>query len=384
MAPMHTPSCTSEENNHVLRLFTDLNFLPEGVGHCQLLIPFFGTNDCPHDGYDDLERTGKQFLAISEAREAEYAVLPFDGSHLINTQCESKRHCQQLAKRFVQIASRHRLKTIVLVNSDLNCSIALPDTIVLRTSLNRRYRNTNEYALPAWHENLSRRVSGADQNRREFCTTPSIGFCGQVAMTKPKPTRRIKILLQRLVRAIGGYLDHNDGVHLRRAAIDFLRREADIQKNVIERHDYFGGALKNPAISDVVRTEYVDNLLNSDYALCIRGFGNFSFRFFEAMSLGRIPVLLDTQCGLPYDFLHDYSEYCLIVPEDRIRELPGMLLEFHRRFNAATFLEMQFKIGDFWQRWLSPQGFFRHLALILGRHASGSVRNEALDTGPIE
>ena len=384
MAPKHTPACGSNENIHVLRLFTDMNFLPEGVGHCQLLIPFLGTNNCPHDGYDDFERTGKQFLALAGPHEADFAILPFDGSHLINTQSELQRHCQQFAKQFVQIASRHGLKTIVLVNSDLNCSIALPDIIVLRTSLNRRYRNVNEYALPAWHEDLRRRVSGADKERREFRIKPSIGFCGQVAMIRPKSTRRIKILLQRLVRVFGGYLDHNDGVYLRRAAIDILHREPDIQKNFIERHDYFGGSLKNPAISDVVRTEYVDNLLNSDYALCIRGYGNFSFRFFEAMSLGRIPVLLDTQCVLPYDFLHDYHEYCLIVPEDRIRELPRMLLEFHRRFDAATFLEMQFRIGDFWQRWLSPQGFFRHLPLILSRHANGTFRNEGLHSVPIE
>ena len=381
---MLVPISQSAENNRVLRLFTDVNFLPKGVGHCQLLIPFFGKNDCSHDGYDEFERTGKQFLLLAEPHEADCAVLPFDGSHLINTQSDAKRDFQQLANGFVQFASRHGLKTIVLVNSDLNCPIALQDVVVLRTSLNKRHRSVNEYALPAWHEDLRCYLSEDNQSFREFRIKPSIGFCGHVARSRPKLTRRMRILLQRVVRAFGGYLDHNDGVHLRRAAMDILQRDPDIQRHFIERYDYFGGALKNPAISDLVRTEYVDNLLNSDYALCIRGYGNFSFRFFEAMSLGRIPVLLDTQCVLPYDFLHDYRDYCLKIPEERIREMARFLLEFHRRFNGETFLELQSKIRDFWQQWLSPQGFFRHLPLILSRHANGTFRNEGLHSVPIE
>ena len=81
------------------------------------------------------------------------------------------------------------------------------------------------------------------------------------------------------------------------------------------------------------------------------------------MSLGRIPLLIDTGCVLPFDFLHRYSDYCIIVPEYRIPEAGRIVAEFHASLSAQGYLDLQQRIRDFWGEWLSPEGFFGKLPL---------------------
>jgi hypothetical protein len=42
------------------------------------------------------------------------------------------------------------------------------------------------------------------------------------------------------------------------------------------------------------RPAYKDSMFGCDYALCVRGAGKLNFRFFETLSAGRNPVLIDT------------------------------------------------------------------------------------------
>jgi hypothetical protein len=45
--------------------------------------------------------------------------------------------------------------------------------------------------------------------------------------------------------------------------------------------------------------EYQENLSQSDYILCPRGFGNVSIRFYETLSSGATPLLIDSGTKLP-------------------------------------------------------------------------------------
>jgi hypothetical protein len=132
-----------------------------------------------------------------------------------------------------------------------------------------------------------------------------------------------------------------------------------VDTSFIVRDAYFGGI---PAPQSQVRTEYIQNILESDYVLCVRGNGNFSFRFFETMSLGRTPVLIDTDCVLPFEFVHDYRSLCVIVPESRVHQVAEQVAEFHARFDETSYREHQKRVRSFWAEWLSAEGFFRHLA----------------------
>ncbi len=76
-----------------------------------------------------------------------------------------------------------------------------------------------------------------------------------------------------------------------------------------------------------VRQEYVHSMMESDYILCARGAGNFSRRLYEALSCGRIPVFVDTDCVLPYQSEINWKEYfvCGLRVGEKVAEFHGLL-----------------------------------------------------------
>lgn len=106
------------------------------------------------------------------------------------------------------------------------------------------------------------------------------------------------------------------------------------------------------------RREFVRNLRESDYGLCVRGSGNFSFRFYETLCMGRIPVFVDTDCVLPLDFDIEWRDYCVWVEADDVGRIGDRILEFHESLGEAEFEERQHACRRLWETHLSPEGFF--------------------------
>jgi len=67
-----------------------------------------------------------------------------------------------------------------------------------------------------------------------------------------------------------------------------------------------------------MRLEFLQNMIGSDYVFCCRGAGNFSYRLYEALCCGRIPVFIDTDCVLPYDFMIDWKKYFVWVDQSEL------------------------------------------------------------------
>ncbi len=84
---------------------------------------------------------------------------------------------------------------------------------------------------------------------------------------------------------------------------------------------------------------FKDNLLWSTYVLCPRGIENYSFRVFEALRFGRIPVIIDTDMLLPdREILEQLS---LIVPYDDLATTMDVIANDHANHDAAAFAERQ-------------------------------------------
>ncbi len=141
-----------------------------------------------------------------------------------------------------------------------------------------------------------------------------------------------------------------------------LAKERRLKTNFIVRERYRGGiqgAETNNALAPA-KLEFVKNIWESDYTLCVRGVGNFSARFYETLCLGRIPIFVNTNCVLPYDFKVRYVDYCVWIEENEIEQLPSKLLEFHARQTPGTFQERQLNCRRLWEDYLSVTGFYRH------------------------
>jgi len=60
---------------------------------------------------------------------------------------------------------------------------------------------------------------------------------------------------------------------------------------------------------------------NSIFALCPRGFGNTSFRLFEAMEMGAIPIYISDVFSLPFADKINWDEICIMVTPNEIPNL---------------------------------------------------------------
>ena len=74
----------------------------------------------------------------------------------------------------------------------------------------------------------------------------------------------------RALKRLGYYWPHNDGIYLRKLAMSYLNASRRVTTSFIVRDTYFGG---NPTVTGRVREEYIHNILDSDYVLCVRGGG---------------------------------------------------------------------------------------------------------------
>jgi hypothetical protein len=343
----------------MLNIFSDRRFLPEGVKHALPLIPFWG-DYLAHDGYSRFASWAHDNWRLTRLEDAQIAALPFDGREIIGP--TPKVSIIDAAQRFIELAAGAGLRTLVVVNHDSIAPLPISGPIVvLRVSLDRHTRAIFEFALPAWHENIVDTHLGGRLPLREYRSKPVVSFCGMAAPIDPSLKYRVKTSVARALKRLGYYRRHNEGIYLRQLAMSHLKASRHVATSFIVRDAYFGGLELDPTVKTRVRAEYIHNILDSDYVLCVRGSGNFSFRFFETLSLGRTPVLIDTDCVLPFDFVHDYKSHCVIVPESKVHQVDERVSEFHSGFNDCTYREHQERVRSFWVEWLSAEGFFRHL-----------------------
>jgi hypothetical protein len=76
--------------------------------------------------------------------------------------------------------------------------------------------------------------------------------------------------------------------------------------------------------------------------------------FFEALSLGRIPLLIDTGCALPFESAIDWRKHCVIVPEADLPRAGERVRAFHDAMTEADFRDLQRANRRLWDDWVSP------------------------------
>jgi len=81
---------------------------------------------------------------------------------------------------------------------------------------------------------------------------------------------------------------------------------------------------------DVNKTEfesYVDIIKKSIFTICARGYGKQSYRFYEALQMGSIPVYVyDNEPYLPFFNEINYEDFAIVLNVDDIDKLKDILL----------------------------------------------------------
>lgn len=338
-----------------IKIYSDKSFLPGNCRHITLLFPFWGVIPEPEGNtdvgrFDEYALTGVDcFTLVPTLAEADVAVLPFDWRSR-SQWGDRYGFYLEIASRLAREAAEFGKRLIIFFNNDSDEAIPVENAIIFRTSFYRSTRKPNEFAIPGWSVDFLPRYLNGRLDIRQKGAVPVVGYCGYVDYDFQSP----KSLLLHGIRMLAGR-KIKTGAALRGRAVRVLRRDKRLRLNFVCRTDFKGGCGERD------RLEYVRNMVESDYALVTRGAGNFSYRLYEVLSCGRIPVFVDTDCVLPFDHLIDWKRYCVWGDVNELDSLGEKIVEFHERISAREFEQLQRDIRQLYEEWISPVGFHKNL-----------------------
>ena len=343
---------------------------PGNVSHVPFLAPWWGI---PYE--DPSSLNCGQYRAWSLARPGHYELVDHASNAdviILSIPWKAVRTdpaARAFANEQIREAAELGLRIVIFFDSDHDNPVAWPDhAIVLRFSIYSDARHPREFAIPPFSQDLLP-GDGALQVRPKS-ETPTVSFCGYAP---PLGCRRN----HRAIREVARYaMYRTTGLDCRRSwlahaprvrAILKLKNAPGLSTSFLLRDSFAfnqwgvlqpGGTAVNASRQ---RSEFVENLSNSDYSLAARGLANCSIRFSEALSLGRIPLFVNTHCVLPYDWLVDWKSICVWVDEEDISDIGRILCERHQQTSPDDFAVRQTKARELYKQWLSPEGFFNEL-----------------------
>ena len=192
---------------------------------------------------------------------------------------------------------------------------------IYRTSFNKSTRLLNEFALPAF---------SPDYFDRNWINHPllSIGYCGHK-------------------------------IHGRAKYLQILEK-SDIQTNFILRDGFWA-----PGIDKMVaRKEYIENIDNNLFTFCYRGAGNFSYRLYDVMMMGRIPILITTDSVYPHEDKYNMEDIGIVIDEKDLNEsLFVERIKTYYKNNENRLINIQKQNRLLWETYFSPCGFLESLFL---------------------
>jgi len=230
----------------------------------------------------------------------------------------------------LNLKNKKRLVFIILDNTTPFSD--LKNTLIFRTSLFKSKQLTYEQVMPIiWKKKLS----GVCYEPLPKTQKPKVGFCGCLH-TNP----------------------------YRKKVCDSIDPQL-IEKNYILREKFQGSEIKDKTQR---KEDFYNNIKETHFTLCPRGAGNFSIRFYQTLSCGRIPVLLDTDSVLPFENEIDWNN--LIVRIYDMNTINRKIIEYYEKNDIVKKQEECYRI---FQEYFTETSYPKKIASILSGFCSKSL-----------
>jgi hypothetical protein len=340
-------------NQKKINIYSDLSLLNHGEEPVTMLLPFvkkdnMNTINAAYNPFDVYSKVGEIFFNSCSIEESDIAVFPIPWEHTV-----TNKNKFESFEIFYDKVQDYGIPIIIFFLSDSDRSITIKNTIIFRTSLNQSTRKKNEFAFPAFGDDIIGRFFSGNQQVRIKEKQATLGFTGYA----PEPSYIRDIY--NWTESFFGFKNPNKGSfsNVRSEALKVFSKSDLIKKNFVTRKVFWSTQADSKRMQKQ-KEEFVANMIKSDYILCARGGGNFSFRFYETLSCGRIPFFIDTDCVLPFDFEIEYKNYCVLVDNHDLSQVDKILYNFHENISEEDFISWQYNCRRLWQDYLSPEGFF--------------------------
>lgn len=308
----------------------------------------------PDFGYDTFE-------FVERPEEADFFLAPADVRRLDQV-------TEAYLKEIEAFSLKYAKKTVVFVGGDLAYEVTLPyqQLIVCYGSRYRSDMKDNEIIVPPFTEDLWYAVSQGGNRFRNKGNMPLVGFCGWAAHPSLRSyfatqLRRIKYAVLDTLFPSKYFGARVKGVIFRQKAIALLRKDRRIVTKFILRKSYSGNTKTISTDPETARLEYLQNILTTDYTLTPKGDGNYSIRFYETLSLGRVPLFIDTDSQLPFENLISYEKILCKVPYKNLSQIGDEVVRHYERMSDDEYVLTQERARNVYREYLRYDAFFNRL-----------------------
>lgn len=251
--------------------------------------------------------------------ESDYVVIPCNFTTLIGASQNLLEHSELIKKAF------HYNKKILFFHgsdNDLPSKIDKKHGVIFRNSGFLSQHNSNIFGCPTFNKFYRTEIL-KEKNI-------SVSFCGSV-----KNEERKKVFSQIKKYSYFNYIEQQT----------------------------WGGGLGEENVKI-----FYENLKENLYSLCIRGGGNFSFRLAETFMMGRIPILIDTDCILPFRGFIPYEKNTVYVTKENSKnftDIDSVIQEYHNFHTMEELIEIQKENVKIWYNYFTVDNAFYNTCKIL-------------------
>lgn len=278
----------------------------------------------------------KDFVLCDNHEQADIIILPMSWNYYYKT--KSLKQIDQ----YLDLDYFKQKPIYSLIVGDLGNKVPKRfKGFVLRASGDKSKLSNKHLGIPIFIDDpLKKFFNTNDVLKRPYSSIPVIGFCG---LANPLRVQTVidffKIGAKNILSRVG--FSHANPQKLmstsyfRYNILKHLQKAKNIETNFIIRSQYRAGVKTNKDTHNTT-VEFYENMKNSEYVVCMRGAGNFSNRFYETLAMGRIPVLINTDCLLPLEGKIDWKKHVVWVEYAERHSIKEKIVEFHSKLDEES------------------------------------------------
>lgn len=298
------------------------------------------------------------YKIVDQIDECDFCVLPLDYGFMV------KNEANELSK-FVKEASIADKKIWFYSAGDYGFTNYIPNSYTFRLGGFDSLMDETNMIMPSFISDPYDTFLRTKFQPLKKEVNPSIGFVGHAQTGWIKWTKELSFYMNYRIKRLL-FIIHADKQRfypssiIRAKLLNEFNQNKNINTDFIFRTKYRAG-VKNHEDRKKSSIEFYLNMFNNPYVFCMRGTGNFSVRFYETLAMGRIPVLIDTDCRLPLDNQIIWKNHCVRIQKKSKLSISEQLLIFHKSISEDEFIKFQIRNRNLWLNKLQRKTYFESI-----------------------
>ena len=120
---------------------------------------------------------------------------------------------------------------------------------------------------------------------------------------------------------------------------------------------FFSNRIWTPSVPQEDLERFLDIASRSVFSLCPRGYGRSSFRLYEVMQLGSIPVFVYDEKWTPFEDEIDWNEFSVLVRSSDIHRIDEILSSY----SESKIEQMQNNLYKYWKENFTMESIFKKI-----------------------